>query len=147
MREKLLALLALAVTLTANPLFSQAPAVASPSAAFRLSKVTYVMLGVADVHASINFYQGKLGLNATMASNDLAFFDAGTISLVVSSEVGKQPGDSEVVFAVDHVQTAYDALRRAGVAFDHEPHAVTESSWAANFRDPDGHVLSVFGPK
>jgi catechol 2,3-dioxygenase-like lactoylglutathione lyase family enzyme len=114
---------------------------------FRLSKVSYVMLGVSDIQAALNFYQGKLGLKATSKSDDLVFFDAGSISLVVSSEIGKKPGDSEVVFAVEHVQHAYEMLSRDGVKFEHEPHQVTESSWAANFRDPDGHILSIFGPR
>ena len=114
---------------------------------FRLSKVSYVMLGVADVKTAQNFYEGKLGLKASVKTDDLVFFDAGSISIVVSSEVGKQPGDSEVVFSVEHVDAAYDALRLAGVKFDHQPHQVTDTSWAANFRDPDGHILSLFGPK
>lgn len=36
---------------------------------------------------------------------------------------------------------------QVGVKFEHAPHALTESSWAANFRNPDGHILSIFGPK
>ena len=114
---------------------------------FRLSKVSYVMLGVSNIPASLNFYEGKLGLKTTSKSDDLAFIDAGSISLVISSEVSRQPGDSEIVFAVEHVQPAYEAVTHAGVKFDHEPHPVTDSSWAANFRDPDGHILSLFGQK
>jgi catechol 2,3-dioxygenase-like lactoylglutathione lyase family enzyme len=114
---------------------------------FRLSKVGYIMLGVADINRTSDFYHGNLGLKETRASDDLAFFDAGTISLVVSTGVGKTPGDSEIVFTVDHVQEAYEALRNAGVAFLHEPHLVSDHSWAANFKDPDGHNLTVFGPK
>jgi catechol 2,3-dioxygenase-like lactoylglutathione lyase family enzyme len=114
---------------------------------FRLLKVGYVMLGVANVQTSLNFYQGKLGLKATVAADDLAFLDAGTISLVLSSEIGRQPGDSEVVFTVEHVQPAYDALCKLGVTFENAPHKVSDSSWAANFRDPDGHILSLFGPR
>ena len=114
---------------------------------FQLSKVGYIMLGVADINATSEFYHGKLGLKETRASDHLAFFDAGTISLVVSTEVGKTPGDSEIVFTIDHVQEAYEALVGAGVAFVRGPHPVTDHSWAATFKDPDGHNLSVFGPK
>jgi catechol 2,3-dioxygenase-like lactoylglutathione lyase family enzyme len=114
---------------------------------FQLSKVSYVMLGVADIRATSDFYHGKLGLKETFAGNDLAFFDAGTISLVVSTGVGRAPGDSEIVFAVDHVQEAYEALLNVGVKFIREPHQVSGDSWAASFKDPDGHNLTVFGPK
>jgi predicted enzyme related to lactoylglutathione lyase len=50
------------------------------------------------------------------------------------------------VFTVDHVQTAYEALSHAGLSFERKPHQVTDSAWAANFRDPDRHILSLFGP-
>jgi catechol 2,3-dioxygenase-like lactoylglutathione lyase family enzyme len=148
MRKPLSPLLCIGVGLTQATLYGQTGSKESTvTEPFHLSKVGYVMLGVADIQAALNFYQGKLGLKATIRTDDLVFFDAGSISLVVSSEVGKAPGDSEVVFAVEHVQPAYEMLSRAGVKFEHEPHPVAESSWAANFRDPDGHILSLFGPR
>lgn len=114
---------------------------------FRLSRVGYVMLGVSDVGRSIAFYEGKLGLKCSRPSDDLAMFDAGEIKIVVSSEVGKRVGDSETVFAVEHVRAAYRALSESGIVFSHPPHSVTDVSWAASFLDPDGHVLSIFGPE
>jgi len=33
------------------------------------------------------------------------------------------------------------------VTFMNEPRPVTGDRWAANFRDPDGHLLSIFGPE
>ncbi len=120
----------------------QAPAVHSPE-----FKVGYVMLGVAGIQQAVDFYNGKLGLKVTRRSDDVAFFSAGPVSIAVSSEVGREPGDSEVVFAVDHVQGAYEALVRAGVKFDSAPHSLNAKAWVANFRDPDGHRLSVYGPQ
>jgi catechol 2,3-dioxygenase-like lactoylglutathione lyase family enzyme len=114
---------------------------------FRLSKVGYVMLGVADITAATHFYRDLLGLKETRETDDVVFFDAGAISLVVSTGVGKEPGATEVVFSVDHVQTAYEALSRGGVKFERAPHQITETAWAANFRDPDGHILSLYGVK
>ena len=114
---------------------------------FHLDKVGYVMLGVASVPAAVEFYHGRLGLAVTMQTDDLAFFNAGSVSIAVSSEAGRKVGDEEVVFTVEHVEGAFDALSRAGITFEHKPHALTESAWAANFRDPDGHLLSVYGPR
>ena len=34
-----------------------------------------------------------------------------------------------------------------GVTFLNEPRCVDGVSWAADFSDPDGHVLSIFGPE
>ena len=114
---------------------------------FHLSKVGYLMLGVANLQTAAGFYRDRLGLKITRETDDVIFVDAGTISVVLSTAVGKEPGATEIVFTVDHVQLAYEALSEAGLVFDHKPHLVTGSSWAANFRDPDGHVLSLFGPK
>ncbi|KAA6455898.1 hypothetical protein DYQ86_27055 [Acidobacteria bacterium AB60] len=61
--------------------------------------------------------------------------------------VGRKVGDEEVVFSVDHVQAAFEALSRAGIVFERKPHELAENAWAASFRDPDGHVLSVYGAK
>lgn len=114
---------------------------------FHLSKVGYVMLGVTDIEAAAQFYGDKLGLKETRQTDDVIFFDAGTISLVISTAIGKEPGATEVVFSVEHVEQAYKALNQAGIKFERAPHPITESSWAANFRDPDGHILSLYGPK
>ena len=143
-----IARLALFTLLCTINVFSQQPAgSAAPTDTFKLTKVGYVMLGVADVPKSIAFYHGTLGLPLTQQSDDVAFFNAGGISIVVSSEVGKAPGDSETVFAVGHVQQAFDALSQRGIHFERAPHSLSPAMWAASFRDPDGHVLSLFGPQ
>jgi predicted enzyme related to lactoylglutathione lyase len=52
-----------------------------------------------------------------------------------------------VVFYVDNVRDARNALMDRGVAFMNEPRQATASEWTAHFRDPDGHLLSIFGPE
>jgi catechol 2,3-dioxygenase-like lactoylglutathione lyase family enzyme len=126
--------------------YGQAVAAPKPGA-FHLGKLGYVMLGVASVPTAVAFYHGKLGLEVAIESDDLAFFDAGAVSIAVSSEVGKKIGDEELVFVVEHVQEVFDALTQAGIVFVGKPHAVTESAWAASFRDPDGHLLTAYGPR
>ena len=132
---------------TINALSHRAAASAAPTDSFKLTKVGYVMLGVADVQKSVAFYHEKLGLPVSQQSDDVAFFDAGGVSIVVSSEVGKAPGDSETVFAVEHVRQAFEALNQRGIHFERAPHELSPAMWAASFRDPDGHVLSLFGPQ
>ncbi len=139
--------LLLTLCCTVNVFSQQTAASPATTDSFRLTKVGYIMLGVADVQGAVAFYHGKLALPVTQQSDDVAFFDAGSVSIVVSSEVGKVPGDSETVFAVEHVQTAFEALSRRGIHFERNPHALSTTVWAASFRDPDGHVLSLFGPK
>ena len=118
---------------------------------FRLSKIAVIMLGVADLNPAVGFYRDNLGLDLSASSGEFAFFAAGGVTLALSTGLHKtlnaKPGPVEVVFSVDHVRTAYAELRDRGVLFTRDPHLVTGENWAANFADPDGHALSVFGPE
>jgi len=118
---------------------------------FRLSKIGVIMLGVGDIEKSVPFYRDRLGLKLSARFEEFAFFDAGGVTLALSGGLaratGKGAGATEIVFAVEHIRHAYEALRTAGVDFSGEPRFVSGPNWAANFRDPDGHILSIFGPE
>jgi hypothetical protein len=72
--------------------------------------------------------------------------DAGSVTLVVTGELARDGTAEacEVVFAVDSVTQAYEALQER-IPFVNEPRAVNAQNWAVNFRDPDGHSLSFYG--
>jgi catechol 2,3-dioxygenase-like lactoylglutathione lyase family enzyme len=110
-----------------------------------------VMLGVRNLEQSISFYRDKLGINLRMQIPGFAFFDTGAVSVILSEELAKKSanvaGATEVIFTVEDVRSATDALKQQGVAFLHEPHQVNGPMWAANFPDPDGHLLTIFGPE
>ena len=118
----------------------------------KLSRVGVVMLGVQDLDRGVAFYRDKLGLPLQqLIPGDFAFFQAGGVTLALSIPHAKNSshmvGATEVVFSVEDVRATYDALRGRGVVFTHEPRNVTGSLWSANFTDPDGHRLSIFGPE
>lgn len=117
----------------------------------KLSEVTSVMLGVRDLNASLEFYRDKLGLKVKMQETQLALLDVGPVTLGLSpGHVRLAPqvnGATEIVFRVENVRSARQALIDRGVAFMNEPRQVTQTDWAAHFRDPDGHLLSIFGPQ
>lgn len=116
-----------------------------------LSQITTVMLGVRDLKTSLDFYHGKLGLTIKMQEPQIALLDAGAITLGLSpGHVRLAPqvnGATEVVFQVDNVRSTRQALIDRGIAFMNEPRQVTPADWAAHFRDPDNHLLSIFGPE
>jgi catechol 2,3-dioxygenase-like lactoylglutathione lyase family enzyme len=118
---------------------------------FRLSKIGVIMLGVIDLEKSRLYYRDRLGLKLTMQFEGFAFFDAGGLALVLTvalaKATGRGAGATEVVFSVEHVRAAYDALRARGVEFFQEPRQISGPNWGANFYDPDGHILSIFGPE
>ena len=118
---------------------------------FRLSRVGTILLGVKDVGRSLAFYRDTLGLAMTAQFEGFAFFNGGGVTLALSEGLARAlpqlAGAFEVVFQVDGVSEAYEALRERGVKFRIEPRQVAGPNWAANFDDPDGHHLSVFGPE
>jgi catechol 2,3-dioxygenase-like lactoylglutathione lyase family enzyme len=117
---------------------------------FKLSRVSTVMLGVTDLNKSLEFYRDKLGLIVKMQLPEIALLDAGSIMLGLSQALGRttaqKSGASEIVFQVENVRAAHAALGAKGVTLVREATQVTPTDWAAHFRDPDGHLLSVFGP-
>ena len=116
----------------------------------KLSEINSIMLGVRDLNASLEFYRDRLGLPVKMQEPQLALLDAGPVTLGLSpGHVRLAPqvnGATEIVFRVEDVRSARQALIDRGVAFMNEPRQVTPTHWAAHFRDPDGHLLSIFGP-
>jgi len=118
---------------------------------FKLAQISVVMLGVQDVARSLAFYRDKLGLKVQGEIPGFAFLDAGKVSLYLSEPAarvrGQVAGAGEIVFAVEDVTAAYQALREKGVQFTHAPRSVTPSMWVANFDDPDGNHLAIFGPQ
>jgi catechol 2,3-dioxygenase-like lactoylglutathione lyase family enzyme len=120
---------------------------------FKLEKISTVMLGVGETARAVSFYRDKLGLTVQFEIPGFAFLSAGGVTLCLSEPLARAltgpnqqlAGATELVFSVDDVQGAYQALGTRGVKFIREPHNVNGTQWAANFEDPDGHKLSIFG--
>ena len=116
-----------------------------------LDGVGHVMIGVSDAKRSTQFYRDKLGLTVLHEMGSLVFLDGGSVTIGLSEELGKSQeqlaGAVEIVFRVGSVQSASERLRQRGVALVGDPKQVTPNEWVANLRDPDGHLISVFGPR
>lgn len=114
-------------------------------------KVSHVMLGVESVARAVAFYRDLLGLAVQAQHPGFAFLDAGGFTLALSETLARasenRVGATELVFGVEDVRATYEELRAKGVVFTHEPRAVAGPMFAANFTDPDGHLLSIFGPE
>ena len=114
-------------------------------------RIGMVMLGVRDMARSLGFYRDVLGLPVQFSSGGFSFLSAGPVGLVLrhASDLTAPADDrqSEIVFQVEDVDAAYRELHSRGVAFRVEPRVVNADQFAADFRDPDGHVLSIYGPR
>jgi catechol 2,3-dioxygenase-like lactoylglutathione lyase family enzyme len=118
---------------------------------FRLTKASVIIFPVTDIAKATAFYRDQLGLTLARTHEDFVFFDAGGITIALrGGKAAPSPADlsaTELSFEVEHVKEAYDALRAKGVKFRVAPRIITGTTWATDFRDPDGHVLSIVGPE
>ncbi|MFQ5966349.1 MAG: VOC family protein [Acidimicrobiia bacterium] len=115
-----------------------------------MTRVSNVILHVGDVDESVAFYEG-LGLSVVGRSEAMVFLDTGSVSLALASGRGSiDPGDTEIVLEFEDVDQAYARLSDE-IEFRVAPRPVTtpgdRTLYAADFRDPDGHVLSITGWK
>lgn len=116
-----------------------------------ITGIDNIILAVHDMDRSLAFYRDAVGLEVRMTSPEFAFLQAGVVTLCLRRSAGAAEATAtgtgvEVVFSVSDIHEAYAALTAKGVKFRVEPRVVTGTLWAADFRDPDGHVLSIFGP-
>ncbi len=119
--------------------------------ALQLSAISHIMLGVGDLAKSLEFYTQSLGLRIMFQTGEMAFLAGGNVTLGLSQPLAAasdhRVGATEIVFAVDGVEDVHHQLSQRGVKFLREPRQVTDQEWAATFSDPDGHRLSIFGPR
>lgn len=111
-------------------------------------KLANVIIIVSDLEESAKFYGETLMMKETgRVPGEFVFFDAGGATLAIRKTGGNPaPGDTEISFQVPDVRVTYDSLK-AKVKFREPPRPVTGDATnelvATDFRDPDGHVLSL----
>ncbi len=117
-----------------------------------LSRIAKVILSVNDLEKSVAFYRDVLGMTKSSTPGEFAFLDGGGVTLALRSAARAGPvipGGVEISFEVGDVGATYQELKSKGVTFPYPPRAVTHSGdmelLATDFRDPDGHVLSITG--
>lgn len=115
-------------------------------------RVSNIILRVSNMTRSLRFYRDEVGIPVVWESSDFSFLDAGTIRLALNQPVdGVAPDESltEIVLEVDDVHATYESMVERGVVFRIAPREVMREGeralHAADFRDPDEHVLSITG--
>lgn len=108
-------------------------------------RASMIVLGVADLSRSLQFYRDTLALPAAPAPGDLPMFRAGDLTIVLNGALSPSGTGFELVFPVESVSAARKQLSDRGCKFSSEPKEVAPNMWAATFSDPDGHHLTLFG--
>jgi catechol 2,3-dioxygenase-like lactoylglutathione lyase family enzyme len=149
MKRHIIGILAAIVATTASQALAQSPANASVHA-------SRVILRVSDLDRSTAFYRDRVGLKLQSLNEEFAVFDAGGMILMLE-HLPKPPSSpsaglaafTEIVLESADVLGTHAAMQARGVQFKRDPRAVTSDNtrvmYAADFRDPDGHVLSIAG--
>lgn len=122
------------------------------STGLKISQLSYVILYVRNTDAAAKFYNEKLGLKIKVQSPGWVELETGstTLALHETNEPPTKgtPGSPYMVFNVDNIHNAYEALKKDGIKFDGEPKQVCEEGdtlgLSADFHDPDGNRLSIF---
>ena len=114
-------------------------------------KISLVALGVSDLAKSVAFYRDTAGFDLQNQFGSIAFFSAGPIMLMLNAGLRRADaplaGATEIILGTDSVTSSNLQLLERGCNFINQPREVTPGSWAATFTDPDGHWLTLFGPK
>ena len=101
-----------------------------------------------DMDASVAFYRDVLGLAlGTRMGEDWAEFDlAGTTVALHGTREGHAPPQegATIVFEVDDLESAMNALRARNVVFEGEVNEVPGYGRFVSFRDPDANLLQIF---
>lgn len=110
-------------------------------------KASMVVIGVTDLNRSVKFYKETLALTPAPALGDLPMFRAGELTIVLNGALSGASGAFELVFPVESVSATRKQLTDRGCMFTGDSKEVAPNLWVATFTDPDGHLLSLFGPR
>lgn len=113
--------------------------------------VIQVALPVRDLEKAKTFYTEVLGLPLLFETNGMAFFDAGSVRLMVGTATA--PGEAQaagtVYFQPRDIIAAAEALAARGVSFLGEPEVVQRTEkyelQLRFFCDPHGNLLALMG--
>jgi lactoylglutathione lyase len=146
-------LIALSVLGAATVTAAQQPETGVASATLAPNRV---IVRVTDLAKSIAFYRDLVGLPLQSTDEEFAVFGDDKMTVMLQQVARKSTGPStglasltEVVLQSTDVFASYRSLRSRGVVFRFEPRPATTDGvhdlYTADFRDPDGHILSIAG--
>ncbi|MBM6616873.1 VOC family protein [Bacillus suaedaesalsae] len=101
-----------------------------------------IAVPINDLEISIHFYKDKLGLPLLFNTNNMAFFDAHGVRLLLSLPENEQNqhSSSVVYFNVEDIEKSYREFKEKGIEFIDQPHLVAKmgnrETWMTFFKDP-----------
>src|SRR4051812_30336143 len=113
-----------------------------------LEDIAQIAFTVPNLQESRTFYQDVLGLKFLFESGTMAFFQCGSVRLMLSE--AEKPSVSQgtiVYFRVANLEATAHVLESRGVSFVQQPHLVARMKshdlWMAFLKDPAGNTLGL----
>lgn len=119
------------------------------TATFGLSEIGQISVNVKNLDRATAFYRDQLSVPFMFAAPNLAFFQCGSVSLMLSPPETAEfdhPG-SVLYFSVPDIDAAYKTLKGRKVPFRDEPHLIHRvpgrELWMTFFDDTEGNILAL----
>jgi methylmalonyl-CoA/ethylmalonyl-CoA epimerase len=122
---------------------------ADGQAAFELSRIGQIGVGVKDLDRAVAFYRDVLGLPFLFRVPQLAFFDCAGVRLMLSPPERPELDHpaSILYYIVDDLSQAYETLQTRGAEFIDQPHLIAKMPdhdlWMAFLKDTEGNTLGL----
>jgi lactoylglutathione lyase len=121
----------------------------------KVSTVSYAIVYVKNAQQSLAFYRDVLGLKVKVDSPDWVELETGATTVALHSEDRNKPitrgNNTVLVFTVEDVFAAHEALKAAGARVTEAPKVVCETptgtGYSLEFVDADGNLLSLYSEK
>ena len=120
--------------------------------AVHLSEIGQIALTVMNLEESKVFYRDVLGMKLLFDAGTMAFFQCGTVRLMIGTGEQTKPGGGTILyFRVKGIEQLYHALEAQGVEFTQPPHLVARMKshdlWLADLKDSSGNLLALMEEK
>jgi len=118
-----------------------------------LGEIGQIAITAKDVDKAAAYYRDVLGFKFLFAAPKLAFFQAGSVRLMITGveEPEFDHPASILYFRVNGIEGAHEALAKRGVEFRTKPHVVhrtdTYELWLADFYDCERNTLCLMEEK
>ena len=122
----------------------------SETVAVHLDEIGQIAVTVANLEEAKVFYRDVLGMKFLFDAGTMAFFQCGTVRLLVGQ--GEQSGEGTILYyRVTDIEGTHAAFKGKGVEFEQEPHLVARMKshdlWLAFLKDPAGNTLALMEEK
>ena len=114
----------------------------------QLQDVAQIAFTVQNLAEAKNFYRDVLGLKFLFEAGAMAFFQCGSVRLLIGEDEKAQVSEGTMVyFSVADLEATARLLESRGTSFVQQPHLVARMKshdlWLAFIKDPSGNTLGL----